>query len=176
MRAYVAVDDVELAPGGVLLAVRIVEPLAHLPDHVANHRDGGGLVALAAAVEDRAKVLAGDVFHRDEVAVPDFPEIENLRDVGVRELDGDLRLIDEHRDELVVLSDVRKDALDGDNLFEPLLTEGLGAPNLGHSADVDPVEQEVLPKGNRLLLDGHVGARFVRAPPTVRGCRGFGAP
>jgi len=56
----------------------------------------------------RAEVAPVHVLQGDEVAVVDFAEIEDLRDVGVVQLDGDLRLVDEHRDELFVLSDVRR--------------------------------------------------------------------
>ena len=42
--------------------------------------------------------------------------------------------------------------------------EGLGAPDFGHTADVDAVEQEVLPEGNRLSFrGGHAASRLLKA-------------
>ena len=95
---------------------------------------------VAAAVEDAAQVTPVDVLESDVVATVDDAEIEDLRDVGVVELDGELGLLDEHADELFVLRDVRQDALDGDQTFEALDAERLRSEHLGHPADVDPLE------------------------------------
>ncbi len=92
----------------------VVEALADLHDDVASLLDGHDLALAAQAVEDRAQVLAVDVLERDEITVVDLTEVEDLGDVRVLELHGDLRLVDEHRDELFVLGDVRQDALDGE--------------------------------------------------------------
>jgi hypothetical protein len=74
LRRDVAVHEVEVAAGGVLLVVRVVEALADLHGHVAGHGHGHGLAALARPVEDRAQVLAVHVLHGDEVrASPTFP-------------------------------------------------------------------------------------------------------
>ena len=66
----------------------------------------------------------------------------------------ELRLVDEHADELFVLRDVRQDALDRDEPLEALDAERLRAKHLGHAADVDSLEQEVLAEGSRLLHGG----------------------
>ena len=47
-----------------------------------------------------------DVLDGDEVRVVHLAEIEDLGDVRVLQLHRDLRLVDEHRDELFVLGDV----------------------------------------------------------------------
>ena len=64
-----------------------------------------------------------DVLERDVVAAVDDAEVEDLRDVRVVQLDGELRLVDEHADELFVLRDVRQDALDRDEPLEALDAE-----------------------------------------------------
>ena len=142
-------------PVRVALVVRVVEALAGLHDDEAGLRDRhvGHAVdgLLLAAIEDAAQVLAVHELERDEVGILDLAEIEDLRDVGVVELDRDLRLVDEHRDELFVLSDVRQDALDGEQTLEALDAEGFRLPNLGHAADVDAVEELVLSELDRLL-------------------------
>jgi hypothetical protein len=70
---HVAVHELEVAAGGVLLVVGVVEALAELHGHVAGHRHRHGLAALARPVEDRAQVLAVHVLDRDEVRVADRP-------------------------------------------------------------------------------------------------------
>ena len=151
LRGHVAVDERQLAPGLVALVVRVVEALAHLHDHEARLRDGHRLAAVAAAVEDAAEVTAVDVLEGDVVAGVDDAEIEDLGDVRVVQLDGELRLLDEHADELFVLRDVREDPLDRDQPLEALDAKGLGPEHLGHAADVDPLEQVVLAERRRLL-------------------------
>ena len=80
----------------------------------------------------------------------DAAELEDLADVRVRELARDLRLVDEHLDEVAVLSHRREDPLDRDDLLEALDAVALGLEDLGHAADADPVEQQVFPEGDGL--------------------------
>jgi hypothetical protein len=91
------------------------------------------------------------VLQRDEEAVLDLTEVEDLGDVRVLQLHGDLRLVDEHRDELLVLGDVRQDAFDGEQPLEALDAEGLGLEYLGHASDVDPLEEVVLAERDGFL-------------------------
>ena len=105
---------------------------------------------LAEAILDLEQILAPDVLHGDEVRVVDAAELEDLADVGVVQLAADLRLIDEHLDEVGVLGHRRQDALDGEDLLEALDAEGLGLEDLGHAADADALEQEVLAEWDRL--------------------------
>ena len=58
--------------------------------------------------ERAAQVAALDVLEREEVLVADAADLEDLRDVDVLELDRDLRLVDEARDELRVGGEVRQ--------------------------------------------------------------------
>src|SRR5690349_6843944 len=83
----------ERTPGRIALSVRVVEPLEDLGDREARHRDRHRLLDLAQPVLDLEQVLAPDVLHRDEVRAVDPAELEDLADVRVRELPGDLRLV-----------------------------------------------------------------------------------
>ena len=55
----------------------------------------------------------------------------------------DLRLVDQHLDEVVVLGEVREHALDRDQVRRAVRVEGLGAIDLGHAAERDAIEQVV---------------------------------
>src|SRR5690606_30130623 len=162
LRADVPVNQVELAAGLVALVVRVVQALAHLHDDEAGLGDRhrlaglarGAAAALPAAVEDRAQIAPVNVLEGDVVVVVDHAEVEDLSDVGVFELDRDLRLVDEHADELLVRRNVGKNALDRDQPLEALDAVGLGAEHLGHAADVDPLEEIVLAERDGLLHDG----------------------
>jgi hypothetical protein len=100
-------------------------------------------VLLGAAAQDLVEIRAVDELHRDVVGLADAAEIERLRDVAVRQLDGDLRLVDEHLDELLVLREVRMDHLERDVLLEPGDAGGLREMDLGHAADCDLADQPV---------------------------------
>ena len=143
-------DDAERAARGVALAMGIVERLAHLGDHQAGLRNGHRLLLLAEAVDHLPEIAAGDVFHCDVEVLVVLAEFHHLHDVGVRELHGDARLVHEHRDELGVLAHGGQDLLDGEQTLEALDAEGLGDEDLGHSADGDPLEEQVFPELGRL--------------------------
>ena len=146
----------QLAPLGVALVVRVVQALADLHDDVAGHaRSAATSPLLRMRSKIDAQVAAVHVLEGDEEAVLDLTEVEDLGDVRVLQLHGDLRLVDEHRDELFVLGDVRQDALDGQQTLEPLDAECLGLEDLGHTSDVDPLEEVVLAERDGLLQLGH---------------------
>jgi hypothetical protein len=88
---------------------------------------------LRSAVLDLQQILAPDVLHRDEVRALGAAELEDLADVRVRELPDDLRLVDEHLDEVAVLAHRRQDPLDRDDLLEALDAVALGLEDLGHA-------------------------------------------
>jgi hypothetical protein len=71
----------------------------------------------------------------------------------VVQLNRDLRLVDEHRDELFVLGNARQDPFDRQQPLEALHAEGLGLEHLGHAADVDALEQVALAEWDWLLHD-----------------------
>jgi hypothetical protein len=144
------VNDLERTAERIALAVRVVESLEHLCDDEGRHLDRHRLLGLAQAVLDLEQVLAPDVFHRDEVRAVDATELEDLADVRVRELTRDLRLIDEHLDEVAVLAHRGQDSFDRDDLFESLDAVGLGLEDLRHASDADAIEKQVFPEGDRL--------------------------
>jgi hypothetical protein len=154
LRRDVAMHQLERTAHRVALLVCVVEPLADLHHHVADEIDRQLFARLASVLEDGAQVLAVHVFERDEVAVTDPSEIEDLRDVGVGELHRQLRLIDEHRDEVGVGGDVGEDALDRDDALEALDAERLGAEHLGHAARVDAVKQRIFAERDGLHQRG----------------------
>ena len=98
-------DDAQVLTLRVLFVVGVVEPLTHFHDAVADTRDRDLLPEAPCALEDRLEILAADVLERDEVIAGVLTEVEDLRNVGVVELPRDLRLIDEHVDERLVLGD-----------------------------------------------------------------------
>ena len=53
------------------------------------------------------------------------------------QLDGDLRLVDQHLDELLILGEVRVDHLERHVLLEARNSAGLREMDLGHAADGD---------------------------------------
>jgi hypothetical protein len=134
------VDDLEWTPQWIPLAMRVVEPLEHLGDRETRHRDRHRLLDLAETVLELEQVLPPDELHRDEVRAIDPTELEDLADVRVRELAGDLRLVDEHLDEVAVLTHRRENAFDRDDLLEALDAIGLRLEHLGHATDADAIE------------------------------------
>jgi hypothetical protein len=141
----VAVHDVEgLTRVRVALAMRVVESAAHLGHDERGDVDGDGLLELGAAAHHAVRVGALDELHRDEVGLVDLSEVERLRDVHVREQHRDLRLLDEHLREVLVLGEARVDHLERDELLEAGDAAGLRDVDLGHAADGDASQQGVV--------------------------------
>ena len=106
---------------------------------------GSRLLALAEQRERAAQIAALDVLEREEVLVADATDLEDLRDVDVLELDRDLRLVDEARDELRVGGEVRQHLLDHRELLEPgeaVLRE----EDLAHAAARQTLDEQVAPE------------------------------
>jgi hypothetical protein len=86
-----------------------------------NSAIGGGMRRPWRAVSVRAdaQIAALEVLEkREEVLVADPADLEHLGDVDVLQLDRDLRLVDEPRDELLVLGQARQHLLDHAQLLE----------------------------------------------------------
>jgi hypothetical protein len=108
--------------------------LANLESDERDARDRKVLTALPEGLRDRLEVRAVDELHHDEVGVVADADIEHLDAVGMREVRRQARLVQEHRNELLLLGQMRQDALDRDLLLEALQPLALGSEHLGHAA------------------------------------------
>ena len=118
-RRHVAVDDVERDPVRVRQLVGVREALADLERDVDRGLDRKVAARLLDVLDDRLEVRPVDELHDDEVRVVADADVEDLDAVRVRELRREARLVEEHRDELLLRRQVRQDALDGDLLLKP---------------------------------------------------------
>src|SRR6185503_8417129 len=99
---------------------------------------------LLLPLEERLEVAPIDVLHDEEVRVVVRPrDVEDLDDVRVLEEQRQPRLVEEHRDELLVLRQVRQDALDRDRLLEPLHRLRHAAKHLGHTTMVESLGDRI---------------------------------
>ena len=145
LRRDVAVHDVELLSLPVAPAMRVVECGGHFARDVDGERDGQREIELASGAEDRLQVGPFDIFHRDEVAARlNLAEVVDVHDVRMVQLGRELRLVGEHRDELVIVRDVRQDLLDRDDLLEAFHAGAARAKELGHPSARDLFEELVL--------------------------------
>ena len=164
LRRHIPVDNVELHPPRIPFAVRVVEPLGNLRRQV--HRLGGGhdLLAAPVAFKQGPDIPPRHVLHGNEERALVLPELVDVHDVRVVQLNADSRLIDEHGDELFVLRHRGENPLDGEDPFEPLHTKGLGNEDLGHAAHVHPLEEKVFSEDDGLFHRGQEGTRATRGP------------
>ena len=130
--------------GGIILAIVMTAALSYWRQHTLN-RDAQATYELFNAMDaadEAAQVAALDVLDGEEVLAVDAADLVDLGDVDVVELDGDLRLIDEADDEVVVGGELRQDFLDDDKLFEAGDLADLGEKDLAHAAARQALEQE----------------------------------
>jgi hypothetical protein len=73
-----------------------------------------------------------------------------MDDVRVVEAGGELRLLDEHPDEGLVIREVRQDPLDDEHPLEAGRTLDAALEDLGHPAASDALEERVLAELYRL--------------------------
>ena len=149
--ADVPVHDLHRGAVGALLVVGVVEALCDPGPDVGHEGDRQPVAGLAEVVVERQQIPPADVLHGDVVVVLDPPKIKDLGDVVVGELHGHLGLADEHVDELLILGEVGEDPLDGHEAAEALHAKGPGLEDLGHAADADALEEQVLAEGDRAL-------------------------
>ena len=131
--------DAELAPvlriGHV---VRVLEALADLHQDVERVGHAHALALAAQRLDDRLEVRAVDVLHDDEVRGVGHSDVEDADDVRVLQVHRHARLVEEHRHELLVLREVRENALDRDGLLQA--ADGAfrhATVDLGHTTGVD---------------------------------------
>src|SRR6185437_6776611 len=138
----VAVDDLERLAVALEL-VGVGEALADAPGDVDGRLDRDGPGELARVVHHRLQIRAVDVLHDDEVRPVTDADVEDADDVGMREVRGEARLVEEHGDELLFLAELRQDALDRDLLSEALDAGALGDEDLRHAAGRQALEDAV---------------------------------
>ena len=136
-----------------------VQAVRRVGAHAGGELHGHALASLLHAAHDLAERLAVEVLHGDPVGVVVLAEIEDLGDVRVVDAGRDPRLIEEHVDELIVLDEVRVDALDGDPLLEAAGPIHARQVDARHAADADLVDDAIAPeKEGTGLLVGFLGA------------------
>jgi hypothetical protein len=103
-----------------------------------------GPLVLATSLHDGTKVFAIDVLHRDEVLAVGPGKFVHPSDIGVLEPAGNLRLIDQHLDEIIVLCQVGQDALHRHQVRVAGGIKGFGSIDLCHASERNSIE-EVIP-------------------------------
>ena len=156
LRTDVAVDDMEGIPVIVRLTVHVVEGAGDLQSDRGGIGDRDEFSLGPEPLHDLRDGFSFHVLHDDEVVVRDLSQVVDLCDVAVREHDGDLRLVDQHLDELGTGGDVGEDSLDDDRALDPFGVHRLAPEDLGHPPLGDLLNQLILPKRGRLLRI-HVG-------------------
>jgi hypothetical protein len=134
----------------VARVVRVVERLQDLLHDEHGHGRRHPHAFLGGRPQQAQSVEPVDELQRGEVLAVHLPEVQDLHDLRVRQLGGQLRLVDEHGDEARVGGQVRQDSFDDQRLFEPMRRVDLGAEHLRHSADGQLFEQRVAPERHRL--------------------------
>ena len=91
----------------------------------------------------RDVVGVGRLRARADVARRRLAEVEHLHDVGVRQADRELGLVDEHVDEVLAARELGQDPLDDEDLLEALDAIALGLEDLRHAALPEALEQAI---------------------------------
>ena len=104
---------------------------------------------LRGDAQQAERVEPVDELERDEVLAVHLAEVEDLHDLRVGQLRGQLGLVDEHRDEARVGRQVRQDPLDDQDLLEAVRRGDLRAEDLSHAAHRQPFEQRVAAERHR---------------------------
>ena len=138
-----------IAEGPVIAIHQSDDVLAKMDDWNTRQHGRSGLTARvrSSRVDERAAELREvhpvDQLHRHVWNVVVLTEIEDLDDVRVIEERRDARLLQEHGAHPVVLSELRRDALQDAGLHEVLGTDLLGQVHLGHPALADELGEQV---------------------------------
>ncbi len=136
-------DQVHRTSVHVLGVVGVIQRLQHLAGDERGQRQRQAHTLLRAGAQQRQRVKSVDEFQRDEVLAAHLAEIEDLHDLRMRQLRRQLGLVDEHRHEGLVRSEVGQDPLDDDDLLEAVRRDDLRAEDLGHATDGQPLQQRV---------------------------------
>ena len=168
-RRHVAVHHLERHAAVVAQLVRRVQPLARVRDQARSHERKtraqlGVLQRLHRAAQLRERVPEHEG-HREEVHPVHLAEVRHTTHVRVRDSRGDARLVEEHRDELRILREVRVDELERHELLVAPRPERARGVHGSHAARRELRAQLVAPEPPaRAELDRHHGRRGGEAP------------
>src|SRR4051812_27044729 len=118
-----------------------VERAAHAARDVRGKRRRQRTTEHAMTIDELSDGGTLDVLHGDEVVAAHFAELEDLHDVAVHQVRGELRLVDERAEELPALRVARMDHLERDALGESLGAELLGLVHGRHPAFGDLADE-----------------------------------
>ena len=141
--AHITVNDVEQMPLQILHVMGIIQPRTDADRNMQRIFQAQGHASLFGNLEDRFEILAEKVFHGDEIALIQSPEIIYLNDVGMLQQRGQTRFIDEIADRLLFVREMRQNLFDGHRLFEPLFSGNLAAVEFGHTTHRNTIRQPV---------------------------------
>jgi hypothetical protein len=110
-RRDVAMYETERAAIVVMCFVCVREASPYRQSDVQRHVGGYWLGVRGCRANGTRRRRSFDELHRHVELAPLFSEVENLHEVGMRELRAKARFVDEHRNELGVGGKLRQDAL-----------------------------------------------------------------
>ena len=119
LRRHVAVHDVERAVEVVTQLVRGVEAHEGIDRDAGQHGRSEVVAPVGRVAAEASQALPFDVFEHQVVTRFALPYVEDGHDVGVMNARREARLVQKHRDEFLLLREVRVEPLDGDETAEP---------------------------------------------------------
>ncbi len=154
-RRHVAVDQVEALAAGVGQLMGVMQPFTRLLTQAGDHPHVIGVDRLLAVAGDARHRHALQIGHGDEILIADLAQLVDVADVGVRQLPGNARLVEEHRAELFGRHQLRQQPLDHHQLGKAALPVQPREEDLAHPAGGELGEQPVAPE--ELLTGGRGG-------------------
>ena len=140
-----------------LLALRVVGGVQAF-ERARDDADGVArrhpLAALACLPHEPRERLSGDVLHDEEQLAVVRDDVERRDDVGVPDARREPGLLEEHRDEVGILREVRMEALDRDGAREPDGSEQARKMDRGHAAGGDLAVQRVSTQTSAVIRAG----------------------
>ena len=117
----------------------------------ATMRGGSACCCSRRDAREPGERLAVHVLHDEEELAVRRDDVERRDDVRVADARGEARLVEEHRDELGILRELRVQPLDRDRAREADRTEQSAEMDRGHPACGDGIVESVSPYDSDLL-------------------------
>ena len=137
-------NQVQRAPTSVIELVCVRERRRYLVAYEGGDFDGEDHLPIAAGLEGTREIGAVDVLHHEEVAASVLPEVEDLPDIRVRELNRNACLVHHHAVKVTLLGISRVDHLERDELVGATRGVRLREKDLRHASARDLSEQGVV--------------------------------